>query len=140
MDDAELQTPLARDPGGRSERIGRPVWWLGLGASALLAGVLSLGAYAEGLSDSLERVPQADKAIHFAICGALAFFLDGVLRRRALRIGPLALPAAAVLILVPAGIEEFLQRYAVYRTSSLGDFVADVLGVGFFVWLSRRFD
>ena len=76
--------------------------------------------------------------LRFGLGGALAFALDGVLRRRMLRIGPIAAPLAAILVLVPAGIEEFLQRYSINRTSSFGDFAADVVGVSFFVWLSRR--
>ena len=68
----------------------------------------------------------------------VSFFLDGALRRRMIRIAGLAVPLAAVLFLVPAGIEEFLQRYSIHRSSSLGDFAADVAGVAVFVWLSRR--
>lgn len=102
----------------------------------LIAASLSLVSYAEGLP--FDRVPHLDKAVHFGLGGALAFFLDGVLRRRMLRIGPTAVPLAAALVLVPAGIEEFLQRYSINRTSSFGDFAADVAGVAFFVWLSRR--
>lgn len=117
-------------------RIGPVVWWLGLGTSVLVAASLSLVSYAEGLP--FDQLPQLDKAVHFGMGGALAFFLDGVLRRRMLRVGRLALPLAAVLILLPAGIEEFLQRYSIYRTSSFGDFAADVAGVAFFIWLSRR--
>ncbi len=117
-------------------RIGPAVWWLGLIACVLVGASLSIVSYAEGLP--FDQVPQLDKVVHFGLGGALAFFLDGVLRRRMLRIGPIALPLAAVLVLVPAGIEEFLQRYSVNRTSSFGDYAADVVGVTFFVWLSRR--
>lgn len=139
MEDVEPARPVAPTT-ARGGRVSYPVWWFGLGASALVAGVLSLSAYADGLPAVLHRVRHADKVIHFSICGALAFFLDGALRRRALRVGRVAIPLAAVLILVPAAIEESLQRYAVHRTSSVGDFVADALGVACFVWLSRRLD
>lgn len=122
--------------GTAPSRIGPAVWWFGLAGSAVIAACLSLVSYAEGLP--FDQLPHLDKAVHFGLGGALAFFLDGVLRRRMLRIGPIALPLAAVLILVPAGIEEFLQRYSLYRTSSFGDFAADIAGVAFFVWLSRR--
>ena len=119
-----------------SPRIGPAVWWFGLLGSGLVAAVLSLVSYSEGLP--FDQVPHLDKAVHFGLGGALAFFLDGVLRRRMVRVGPLAAPLAALMVLVPAGIEEFLQRYAINRTSSLGDFSADVAGVTVFVWLSRR--
>jgi len=117
-------------------RIGRAVWWFGLAGSAIVAAVLSLVSYTEGLP--FDQLPHLDKVVHFGLGGTLAFFLDGALRRRMLRIGPVAAPVAAILVLLPAGIEEFLQRYSIHRSSSLGDFAADVAGVSFFVWLSRR--
>jgi VanZ family protein len=119
-------------------RIRAWVWWFGLGALSLVAAWMSLIAYQQGLP--FDELPHLDKAVHFGIGGGLAFFLDGALQRRALRIGSIAAPLAALLILVPAGIEEFLQRFSVHRSSDLGDFAADVAGVVFFVWLSRRLD
>jgi hypothetical protein len=121
-------------------RISLAVFWLGLGTSVLVAAALTLIAYAEGLP--FDQLPQLDKVVHFGMGGALAFFLDGVLRQRMIALGPrawsLRVPLAALLILVPAGIEEFLQRYSTQRTSSFGDFAADLAGVTFCVWLSRR--
>lgn len=117
-------------------RAGR--WWLGLGATSLFAAVLTLIVYEEGLPAPFTAVPQADKALHFGLSGMLTFFLDGVLRRRMVRVAGIAVPLAAVLFLVPAGLEEFLQRYSVHRSSSFGDFAADVAGVTIFLWLSRR--
>ena len=119
-------------------RIGAALWWLGLGATTLFAAALTLIVDDEGLPAAFATVPQLDKALHFGIAGMLTFFLDGVLRRRMIRVAGIAVPLAAVLFLVPAGIEEFLQRYSIHRSSSLGDFAADVAGVAFFVWLSRR--
>ena len=117
-------------------RIGPVVWWLGLAATALVALALSLVAYSKGLT--FFGIPQGDKAVHIGIGGALAFFLDGVLRRRTIALGALRVPVAALLILVPAAIEEFLQRYSPNRSSSIADYLADVAGVAFGVWLSRR--
>ncbi|HVH44061.1 MAG TPA: VanZ family protein [Labilithrix sp.] len=119
-------------------RIGPTIWWLGLAASGLVAATLSLDAYVEGLPPVFEEIPHLDKTLHFALAGVLTFFLDGVLRRRMIRLGPVSVPLAAVLFLVPAAIEEFLQRFSVNRSSSVGDFAADAAGVAFFVWLSRR--
>jgi VanZ family protein len=116
-------------------------WWAGFGAVLAGAGTLSAIAYREGLPDLFQVVPQFDKLVHFTTAGLLVFFLDGALRRRtAFRVGGRALPLAALLILVPAGIEEYLQRYSTYRTSSIWDFVADLLGVLVFLPLSRRRD
>lgn len=130
------------DAGGLAEgappRVGPVVWWFGLGATSFVAACSTWIVYREGLPERFAAIPELDKALHLGMAGALAFFLDGVLRRRALRVGRSSVPLAAVLLLVPAGIEEFFQRYSVHRSSSLGDFAADVAGVAIFIWLSRR--
>ncbi len=125
------ERPLAVVPAWR--------WWTGVLLISAIAGYLSVLAYAEGLPRVFEIVPQTDKAVHFSIAGLLAFFLDGALRRRALFVGSrFPVPLAAILILVPAAIEEYLQRYATYRTSSIWDFTADLAGVVLLILLSRR--
>jgi len=114
-------------------------WWSGLAVVAAGAFYLSALAYREGLPSVFQVVPQFDKVVHFTIAGLLAFFLDGALRRRtAFKIDGRAISLAALLILVPAAIEEFLQRYSVHRTSSIWDFIADLLGVLVLVRLSRQ--
>jgi VanZ family protein len=124
--------------GGRGRS--RFVSWFGLGGIVLIAGALSLQAYREGLPSAMESVPHLDKFFHFTIGGTMAFFLDILLRRRMVRIAALrvAIPLTALLLLIPAGIEEYLQRYSIYRSSSIWDFAADTAGVVFFIWLSRR--
>jgi len=115
-------------------------WWCGFGAVTAGAGYLSALAYREGLPAIFQLVPQFDKVVHFTTAGLLAFFLDGALRRRtAFSIDGRAISVAALVILVPAGVEEYLQRFSTYRTSSIWDFVADLLGVLVFIPLSRRF-
>jgi hypothetical protein len=136
MPDAET---APRDDGTREgPRIRRTVWWLGLVASVLVAGALSLDAYAEGLPAVFDTIPNLDKALHFTLAGTITFFLDGALRRRMVHLGFVAVPLAALLFLVPAGMEEFLQRFSANRSSSFGDFAADVAGVATFIWISRR--
>jgi VanZ family protein len=114
-------------------------WWAGLLLVAAIAGCLSVLAYAEGLPKAFDLVPQLDKGLHFTLAGLLAFFLDGALRRRTLfTASGFAVPLAAAVILVPAAIEEYLQRYATARTSSIWDFAADLAGVVVLIPLSRR--
>ena len=114
-------------------------WWIAVGVIFGGAACLTLLAYREGLPDFIQRVPQSDKVVHFAIGGLLAFFLDGALRRRnAFAMAGVPIPLAALVVLVPAGVEEYLQRYSVHRTSSIWDFVADLLGVVVVLALSRR--
>ena len=125
------ERPLAIVPAWR--------WWTGLLLVAAVAVYLSSLAYAEGLPQVFRVVPQFDKVVHFTVAGLLASFLDGALGRRALFAGSrLAVPLAAVLVLVPAAIEEYMQRYSTYRTSSIWDFAADLAGVVVLVTLSRR--
>lgn len=113
-------------------------WWVGFLVIVGIGLAMSNLAYREGLPELL-TFGEIDKALHCALAGLLAFFLDGALQRRsAFKAFGLAVPAAAMLILVPLGIEEYLQRYADFRTSSVLDFLADVVGVAAFIPLSRR--
>lgn len=113
-------------------------WWAGFFAIGALAAFMTGLAYGNGLPDVF-RVAGFDKLVHFTMAGMLAFFLDGALRRRALPLtGTFAVPVAAAIVLVPVGVEEALQRYSIYRMSSLWDFAADVAGVVVLIPLSRR--
>ena len=114
-------------------------WWAGFVLTIAIALYLTGLAYAGDLPSAFARIPQFDKAVHFTIAGLLAFFLDGALRRRTVfTVSAFPVPLGAVVILVPAGIEEFLQRYATLRTSSFWDFAADLVGVVALVSVSRR--
>jgi VanZ family protein len=112
-------------------------WWVGFVLIVGIGGALTVVAYLEGLPPQFDG--DVDKVMHFSIAGLLAFFLDGALRRRtAFSAGSVAVPLSALAVLVPSGIEEYLQRYATLRTSSIWDFAADVAGVIVFIPLSRR--
>jgi hypothetical protein len=102
--------------------------------------LVSIGAYTGRLPTSLPDFPHADKVGHAIFIGLLAFFLDGALGHR--RIHPsLAFPRLGpALVVTAAGIEEYLQRLSPRRSSDIWDFTADVVGVCFFAWLSRRVD
>jgi VanZ family protein len=108
----------------------------GLAAQIALVVAMSVAAYTGMIPTSLPEVPHADWLGHAVGIGGLAFFLDGVLRQRPLWGGRGSLAAAIVLFV--AGVEEYAQRFSPRRSSSWGDFAADVVGVFFFVWLSRR--
>lgn len=114
-------------------------WWTGFFVVAGAASYVTLLAYREGIPLVLDKVWQFDKLLHFVAAGLLAFFLDGALRRRTLLVvGGLAIPLAAVAVLVPAAIEECLQSFSAVRTASIWDFSGDVAGVLVFIPLSRR--
>jgi len=123
----------------RPARVTSPGWWAGLVVVSGAALYLTVIAYSEGLPSIFRTVPHFDKLAHFGFAGLLAMCLDGVLRRRAAFVmGGQAIPLSAMLVLVPAGVEEYLQRYSEHRTSSIWDFVADLTGVIILVSLARR--
>ncbi len=103
-------------------------WAVGLTISIAIVITGSAFAYAGALPIWLAP-HNVDKVLHFAMAAALAFFTDGVLARRTLIAGRIHLPLATVVVLVPVGLEEYLQRLSEVRSSSIWDFTADVLGV-----------
>jgi VanZ family protein len=124
-----------RDP--QRPPVSTRLWWAGFFTMVALALHFTRLAYREGLPEFLQT-DHVDKLVHFTFAGLLAFFLDGALRRRQVLLGRSSVPLAALVILVPTAIEEFLQRYSIHRTSSIWDFVADVAGVFALIPLSRR--
>jgi VanZ family protein len=115
-------------------RLTRRAHVVGLVTSIALVVVASVVAY----RDALPAVPDGgDKVLHFAMSATLAFFADGALARRSAFRGPLSPPLSSILVLLPLGIEEYLQRLSPVRTSSIWDFAADVLGVVIGTLVSR---
>jgi VanZ family protein len=118
-------------------RLSPRTWWLAFALTVTLALLLSALAYDGRMPGELSR-HELDKVVHFLLAGALVFWLDGALGRRALAIASSHVPLSAIAVLVPTGIDEYLQRYSSARHSSLGDYLADCAGVVTFIWLSRR--
>jgi hypothetical protein len=116
----------------------RSFFRLGFVAHLSLVVLISIGAYTGLLPTSLPDLPYFDKLGHAILIGGLAFFLDGALGHRPLWAGISFPRLGPTIVVVAAGLEEYLQRLSPRRSSDLGDFVADVVGVCFFSWLSRR--
>lgn len=111
----------------------------GLAAHLVLVLVIAVSAYQGALWAYLPAIPHFDLAGHFVLIGGLAFFLDGVLDYRPLtKMSPSWLRLAPVVVLALAAVEELAQALTPQRTSSVGDFLADVAGVVFFSGLSHR--
>jgi hypothetical protein len=122
---------------GEEERV-RRFWIGGLLTMGTLVFAIGLGAYMGWLPTGIAAVPHLDWVAHALLIGSVAFFLDGALGHRPLvrgtsfpRVGPLS-------VAVVAGVEEYLQRFSPRRSSSFGDFAADLVGICFFAWLSKR--
>jgi len=112
----------------------------GFMAHLTLVVLISVGAYTGMLPTHLPAVPHLDKLGHAILIGGLAFFLDGALDHRRLFPAHDFPRLAPVVILVVAGVEEYLQRLSPRRSSDLADFAADVVGVCLLTWLSLRVD
>jgi hypothetical protein len=109
---------------------------IGLATQVALVVVISACAYLGVLPSNIPAIPHLDWLGHGVLIGGLAFFADGALAHRPLAAGRGSLGGA--LVLAAAGFEEWAQRFSPRRTSTWGDFVADVVGVVLCVWLARR--
>ncbi len=106
---------------------------------------VSACAWLDILPTSLPAFPHFDLIGHATLFGLLGALLDGALRHRPVPLVPLHwLGLGPVIVLSVAGIEEVLQYFGTYRTASILDYSADVVGVILFTAalraLSRRYD
>jgi VanZ family protein len=116
----------------------RRLWFAGFLAHSAMVVLISIGAYTGRLPNAIPSIPHLDLLGHAILIGGLAFFLDGALGYRRLLAGSAFPRLAPVLILIGAGVEEYLQRLSPRRESSLSDFAADVIGVCLLCWASQR--
>lgn len=86
------------------------------------------------------NVPAGDKIGHFCLFGGLAFLVDRLWRRRDLSAGRLRVPAAAVVVLGLATLEELAQAFHPHRTLDIVDWLANLAGVTAFIWVGRTVD
>lgn len=110
-----------------------------IGVIVVVADVGGTGA----MFGALHAVPHGDKLGHFVLIGVLALLVD-LGWRRDLRVGPVRVAWAAVVIAALALAEELTQIGLPTRTFDLGDLSADWLGIAAFVgagrWLRPRLD
>jgi VanZ family protein len=111
--------------------------WLLWPQIALAAAITDL-AYQRRLPYRLLDWPGADKVLHFVLFGAVVFWLDLWLRRRALRVAGCRIPLALLLAFGVAAAEEALQGLSAARSASIGDLLCDLAGMTVAVWASRR--
>ena len=115
-------------------------WLLALAWFAGIATIIFLADSfrARGFFNAMQALPGGDKAGHFVLIGAMAFFLNFALRCRTFpALGRRWLLGSAI-ILALAAVEECSQLWFPHRTFDLGDFVADAAGIWCFGWLARK--
>jgi hypothetical protein len=112
-------------------------WRVGLAGHMLFVGLIVVLADL-GRLPALVFMPRYDLVGHFILIGLLAFFLNGVMRAKVLRIGKLRFYQASVMVFAVALVEELSQGFLANRTVSLWDLLAGTAGILFFSWLAAR--
>ena len=97
--------------------------------------VITQMAYMGQLPGNLLSWPYSDKVLHFALFGAVVFWLDLWLSPRRL----LRIPLSIVIPLTLAIAEELAQHFSPHRTADITDLACDLAGMLVFYLLSRRF-
>ena len=116
-------------------------WVVALCVHSLMLVSIGIAAYMGVLPVIEEFHPDYDLVGHFLLIGVLGGLFDGALTFRPLlkdrfaflRLGP-------IIIIAASALEETLQRFSPYRSSSYDDFVADVVGILVFSWLAARIE
>lgn len=85
----------------------------------------------------LRHIRHGDKYVHFLLYGLLAFLLHLGLRGRAWRLGPLALPLAALVVLAFGLGEEVAQLFSPRRRFEWVDLACNLGGVTVFTLLAH---
>ncbi|WP_204105442.1 MULTISPECIES: hypothetical protein [Spirulina sp. CCY15215] len=113
--------------------------WL-LAASIYGATLVSIGflAYTNTLPGYLGHIPYHDLLGHFILYGTASYLGDRVLLGRKLTIIGYRIPLFALIFGILTVVEEYLQSFSPYRTFSLLDMTASVLGILVGYWFSKR--
>jgi hypothetical protein len=114
-------------------------WGLGLAALLALDVTFSILSYAGIFSPARYTQQRVDLLAHFFLIGGLAFFTDGLGGHWRVRLGPwLRVPPWTLGWMALMGVDEWLQHFNRFRSSSWMDFSATVAGLLFFTWLAPR--
>lgn len=114
-------------------------WTYGFGIHLGLVLMIAISAYLGILPTTYGKIPHVDLLGHAVLIGFLAFFLDGILDFRPLFSGKFSsIRLAPILIMGIAAVEEVAQVLSPRRSASLGDFIADVVGIVLCSWLARH--
>jgi len=112
-------------------------WTFLLAGYIAFIGLILLLAYSNALHRLL-NIPFYDKLGHFYLIGMLAYLAYRASNRHHWQIEALLLPAGPTIIWGLSLLEEGLQTFSPYRSADVLDFVADTIGILFFIWLDNR--
>ena len=116
-------------------------WNYGFGIHLSLVLLIAISAYLGILPTTYKGIPHFDLVGHAVLIGLLAFFFDGILQFRPLFPGKFSfIRIAPVIILCVAAVEEIAQSLSSHRTASVGDFIADAIGIVLCSWLAKYLD
>lgn len=99
---------------------------------------ICVSAYLKILPVKSSTIPFYDTIGHFILIGLASFFSHLAMKKRKITIGTFLLPLAPLLVSIFTLIEEVLQNLSPYRTFSLSDLAADLVGIIFFYWLAEK--
>ena len=115
----------------RMPALSRRFFAVGLAIHFALVTAVSVLAY-RGQLPGYTFMSKYDYVLHGFFAGPLAFFLDGALGWRGKRV-----PLAAVIVTCIVAVEELAQSLSPRRSTSLHDFVGDVVGIAVCTLASR---
>ncbi len=105
-------------------------------AYSIFLATIMLFAYTGILSTKFTHVPQLDKVVHFGLVGFAAFLAHKVLNRKKILNNKVAIGPLIILLLF--AIDEYSQKFSPNRSCSIYDYLANVSGVVFFMFLEKR--
>lgn len=94
---------------------------------------LTVGADVGVIPTKLFGITYSDKIGHFVLYGTLALLLQLALKRRAFRIGTIAIPLAFLIACALGLADEGQQYFMPHRAFDLKDFAADIIGITVFL-------
>lgn len=105
------------------------LWRIGFVVHVLILLTIIMLADLGLLPFDVNRYPHLDKVGHCLSMGLAAYLADRSTRRWRISQGRLSLPAAPLIVLALAGLEEGTQLHFASRSASLGDLLADCAGI-----------
>lgn len=93
---------------------------------------------AERFFSMIDEIPLGDKMGHFFLMGTLVLLVNLSLRCKKVKIGRFWIQKGLLIVTPIVLLEEFSQMFIASRQFSMGDILADVLGLLFFTYLSVK--